>query len=130
MEGWAVLHTYTQVQGATPLLPHRGEHADGHDDAGERIVYVGGNLTELRERTQEDTSRPSAGCRLKVVYGHAAWAPGQLEGEIRAEGTRAPRPLAITPCTLPLLSRLTLRPTVLCRLQLGRGRRASGRSLR
>ena len=64
-------------------------------------VFVGGDMAALRLAVEGERGGGGGGggggheprhggvCRLKALYGHAAWAPGQLEGEIRAKGTRA-----------------------------------------
>ena len=104
--GWAaVLHEYADVAGAAPLVqptPAGGareaaaaaavaaEAEARREEAvefegGERAYYLGGDLAALREKVRAEggTARAGGRCALKVLHGHSAWAPGQLEGEIR-----------------------------------------------
>ena len=68
---WATLHRFGDVPGAQPL-------GGG--------LYVDGSLAELRQRALHASGNGTA--LVQVIYGHAAWATGQLEGEIRAGAWR------------------------------------------
>jgi len=81
LQSWVVFHRFATVPGATPL--------------GGGIV-LGGDLAEIagharqaarvRAREQSNsTSTPTEPVLAKALHGHAAWAVGQLEGEIRSQ---------------------------------------------
>ncbi|KAL1525616.1 hypothetical protein AB1Y20_020469 [Prymnesium parvum] len=77
MGEWIAFHSFADVSGARPL-------GHGH--------FVGGELTDIRRFALEHiehpqlpaNEHPGAQLQLQVVHGYAAWAAGQLEGEIRA----------------------------------------------
>ena len=107
--GWAtVLHRYENAPGATPLLGDERAAFAAAEAAGDHAllrlqqqpreqVMMGGDLGGLRERVRERNNTfgqfgavlpggPYGNeCVLKALHGHAAWAPGQLDGEIRAK---------------------------------------------
>lgn len=80
---WTAFHSLDGVAGALPL--GRGR-------------FLGGEVGEIRRRMREELpAQPAARpgqreaprgvaerLRVQVLHGHAAWAAGQLEGEIRA----------------------------------------------
>ena len=78
MAEWQVLHGFEGIDGAT-------EVAEG--------CFVGGELAQIQAAAcaawRELAARQNRGqperppVLVQVVYGHAAWAPGQLEGEMR-----------------------------------------------
>lgn len=100
----AVIHAFSEdagnnnndnnhsVPGATPLFERPFEPHERPS------LFVGGDLATLRERASRAVQgggraeregevrrvQRSAGVLMRVLHGHAAWAPGQLEGEIHA----------------------------------------------
>lgn len=83
----AVLHTVPGVGGARRLLPATpaprpgGRHSTQHAPS---ELYYGGSVTEVAERVMSGgTARGRPRHRLWVFHGICAWAPGQLEGEVR-----------------------------------------------
>lgn len=64
--GITALHGVQQAQGAAEIAPH---------------VYVGGfdSLVELAQQGEVDASS------LRLLHGHAAWGPGQLARELKAD---------------------------------------------
>jgi len=79
---WQVLHGFDGIEGATEVGQGQG-------------CFVGGELPQIQAAAREAWAREAAARRarggpprpppvlVQVVYGHAAWAPGQLEGEMR-----------------------------------------------
>eukprot|EP00325_Prymnesiales_sp_UTEX-LB-985_P025356 CAMPEP_0174733140 /NCGR_PEP_ID=MMETSP1094-20130205/60731_1 /TAXON_ID=156173 /ORGANISM="Chrysochromulina brevifilum, Strain UTEX LB 985" /LENGTH=359 /DNA_ID=CAMNT_0015935761 /DNA_START=35 /DNA_END=1114 /DNA_ORIENTATION=+ len=79
LDSWAILHSFDELPASTPL--------EGAPPGS--LVRVGGDLSLLRERARAGAAvhraRGSAAPVLvKAVHGHASWAVGQLESEIRA----------------------------------------------
>lgn len=89
-QGAAALNDAEAQAEAAPPLQYPGAPPAPRDTP---PVYIGGDTAALRAAVERDATVGGAtgwrgACRLKVLYGHAAWAPGQLEGEIRAHGAR------------------------------------------
>lgn len=76
LESWTILHRFENVAGAIAL-------GDG--------LFVGGDLGSVRLRASnvaevlgaQEEGPPEM--LVRALHGHAAWAPGQLEGEIRSQ---------------------------------------------
>lgn len=90
---WSVLHTFDRVPGATPLRFEGGEGVRRP----RRSLYLGGDLSTIREHARQCVAGARWAPRdvraeaaeevplcVQALQGHAAWAAGQLEGEIRA----------------------------------------------
>ena len=90
---WSVLHTFDRVPGATPLRFEGGEGVRRP----RRSLYLGGDLSTIREHARQCVAGARWALRdvraeaaeevplcVQALQGHAAWAAGQLEGEIRA----------------------------------------------
>ena len=75
---WNLLHHYDDVRGATPI-------GGG--------LHLNGDLAEIRRRAEAGAQAAAGGGgggrpAVQALYGHAAWAGGQLEGEVRAGAWR------------------------------------------
>jgi len=72
LDHWVVMHRYADVDGAVAL-------GGG--------LYLGGDLVALRAHARAAAIADAAldePVQVRVLHGHAAWASGQLEGEIRS----------------------------------------------
>ena len=94
---------------------HRFGGVRGAEAVGVGDLHVGGDLLELREAAAAavalrdgriDGGRGGADNKplVRVLYGHAGWAPGQLEGEIAAGAWKCARPPPATRVCPPDLS--------------------------
>ena len=108
LESWIVLHPFEGVAGATPLVEANGDDPRARGDGGNAAsrVYAGGPLGVLRDRARAaaaaqrssrgrgggdagagaevEAGREGGAVLLHALHGRAAWAVGQLEGEIRS----------------------------------------------